>query len=68
MVKESSVSRVTTVRFNDRMFENMEIIRADALINDGLVLSNSDCVRKAMELLRQRIESNNQRKEKSGVN
>lgn len=64
MVRESTLSRVTSIRFNERMLENLEIVRADALRNDGIQLSNTECMRKALELLRRNIE----RKETSGVN
>lgn len=46
----------TTIRLDERMLENLEIIRNDTLKTDGVKLSNSDCMRKALELLRQKIE------------
>ena len=47
----------TTIRLDERMLQNLEVIRQDTLQRDGVNLSNSDCMRKALELLRQRIAS-----------
>ena len=46
----------TTIRLDERMLQNLEVIRQDTLKRDGVNLSNSDCMRKALELLRQRID------------
>ena len=46
----------TTIRLDERMLQNLEVIRQDTLQRDGVNLSNSDCMRKALELLRQRID------------
>lgn len=46
----------TTVRLDERMLQNLEAIREDTLKRDGITLSNSDCMRKALELLRQKID------------
>lgn len=50
------MAKQTTIRLDERMLENLEVIREDTLKRDGVKLSNSDCMRKALELLRQRID------------
>lgn len=50
------MKKQTTIRFDERMLQNLEIIKDDALKYDGLNLSNSDCVRKSLEILKQKIE------------
>lgn len=51
------MGKQTTIRFDERMLENMEVIRKNVLIDEGIKLSNSDCVRKALEFLRKEIDS-----------
>lgn len=50
------LAKQTTIRLDERMLQNLEVIRKDTLERDGVKLSNSDCMRKALELLRQRID------------
>lgn len=49
--------KVTTVRMDDRMLENVMVIKADAQKRDGLDLSTAAVIKKSLELTRRRVEA-----------
>lgn len=59
------MGKQTTIRLDERMLENLEIIRNDTLKRDGVKLSNSDCMRKALEFLRQNIKEREENRDKA---
>lgn len=49
--------KVTTIRFDDRMLDNIDVIKEDAQRRDGLSLSTAAVLKKSLELTRRKVDA-----------